>query len=89
MNKIWVINLDILEKFYDVIEKLEKDANQKLNSYEREMVFLEVMKIKNIKPAGQNELTKAEFINELVSKGKKILNVDKDGFTFIKKKEKS
>lgn len=88
MNKVWVINLDILEKFYEVIEKLEQDASQKLNSCEREIVFLEIMKLKDIKPAGQNELTKVEFIKELVDNGKKILNVDEDGFTFIKKKEK-
>ena len=88
MNKIWVINLDILEEFYEVVEKLEKDIEQTLNSHEREIAFLELMKIKDIKSAGQNELTKDEFIKELASKGKKILNVDKDGFTFIKKKEK-
>ena len=88
MNKIWVINLDILEEFYEVINKLEKDASEKLNSYEREMVFLEIMKIKDMKPAGQNELTKVELIKELADNGKKILNVDEHGFTFIKKKEK-
>ena len=88
MNKIWSINIDILEEFYKIIEKLEKDASQKLNLYEREIIFLEMMKLKDIKPAGQNELTKAEFIKELVSKGKKILSVDEHGFTFIKKKEK-
>ena len=85
MNKVWVLNLDIVKYFYNVVENLQKETRHKLNSHEREIVFLEVMKIKKIKPAGQNELTKAEFIKELVSKGKKILNVDKDGFTFIKK----
>ena len=59
----------------------------KLNSYEREIVFLEIMEIKGIKSAGQNELTKDEFIKELVSKGKKILSVDQNGFTFIKKEK--
>ncbi len=88
MNNIQYINIDILEEFYKIIEKLEKDASQKLNLYEREIIFLEMMKLKDIKPAGQNELTKAEFIKELVSKGKKILSVDEHGFTFIKKKEK-
>jgi len=88
MNKIWVINLEILEYFYETVEKLEKDFANTLNSCEREIVFLEIMKLKGIKPAGQNELTKTEFINELVSKGKKILNIDKNGMTFIKKKEK-
>ncbi len=88
MNKIWMINIDILEQFYKMVDKFEKDMNKELNRYEREIVFLEIMKIKNIKPAGQNELTKDEFIKELVSKGKKILNIDKNGFTFIKKKEK-
>ncbi len=85
MNKIWVLDLDILKCFYDVVEHLQKETSQKLNSYEREIVFLEIMKHKDIKPAGQNELSKAEFINELVKNGKKILNVDKNGFTFIKK----
>lgn len=85
MNKVWVLNLDTVKYFYNVVDNLQKEISHKLNSYEREIVFLEVMKIKKIKPAGQNELTKDEFIKELVSKGKKILNVDKDGFTFIKK----
>ncbi len=88
MNKIWMINIDILEQFYKMVDKLETDMNKELNRYEREIVFLEMMKLKDIKPAGQNELTKDEFIKELVSKGKKILNIDKNGFTFIKKKEK-
>lgn len=88
MNKVWVIDINILEEFHDIIKKLEKDIGGKLNRNDREIVFLEMMKIKGIKPAGQNELTKSEFISELVSKGKKILNIDKDGFTFIKKKEK-
>ena len=88
MNKIWVINFDILEQFEKMVDTLEKDMGQKMNPYEREIVFIEMMKIKNIKPAGQNELTKVEFIKELTSHGKKILNIDQDGFTFIKKKEK-
>ena len=71
-----------------MVDHLEKDLKQELNSYEREIVFLEMMKIKGIKPAGQNELTKVEFIKELLENGKKILNVDEHGFTFIKKKEK-
>lgn len=92
MNKVWVFNtkeeIDALDCVRDVIKHLQKETGQKLNSYEQEIVFLEVMKEKGIKPAGHNELTKAEFIKELVSKGKKILSVDQNGFTFIKKKEK-
>ncbi len=88
MNKLWVINLDILEEFYTIVDKVEKNIGQKLNSHEMEVVFLEVMKINNIKVAGRNELTKIELLKELADNGKKILNVDENGFTFIKKKEK-
>lgn len=88
MNKVWVLDLDTLECYENVLAEMRKEVGRTLNRFECEQIFEEVMKQRGIKPAGQNELTKAEFIKELVSKGKKILNVDKDGFTFIKKKEK-
>ncbi len=46
------------------------------------------MKSKGIKPSGHTELNKNELIKEIVSKGKSVLSVDKEGYKIIKKKEK-
>lgn len=86
MNKVWVLDLDTLEIFYEVTNEITKEVGRPLNINEREQIFLAVMKEKNIKPAGQNELTKTEFIKELTDNGKKILNIDEKGFTFIEKR---
>ena len=88
MNKVWVLDLNTLKCYENVLAEMTKKVGRTLNRFECEQIFLEVMKQKGIKPAGQNELTKVEFIKELADNGKKILNVDEHGFTFIKKKEK-
>jgi len=88
MNKVWVLDLDTLECYENILAEMLKKVGRTLNRFECEQIFEEVMKQRGIKPAGQNELTKVEFIKELADNGKKILNVDEDGFTFIKKKEK-
>ena len=87
MKSLWKINVEILQEFYELIEKLEKDLDKKLTDEEREIAFLELMKLWNIKPSGNTELTKEELINEIASKGKTILNIDKEGYKIIKPKE--
>ena len=52
------------------LAKITKEVDRILNRFECEQIFLEVMKQRGIKPAGQNELTKVEFIKELVDNGK-------------------
>lgn len=88
MNALWSINLDTLQEFHELIDTLEKDMKRELNDKEKEIVFLQLMKEKNIKPTGNTELNKEEFIKEYVSHGKTILNIDKDGMKIIKPKEK-
>ena len=88
MKALWSINLDILQEFYELVAKLEKDLERALTDKERELAFLELMKSKDIKPSGHTELNKEEFIKELVSKNKTILNIDSEGCKIIKRKEK-
>ena len=88
MRTFWSLDIKTVLLFYEMVEKIEKDLNKTLSGTEKEIVFLELMKSENIKPAGHTELNKNEFIKELVSKNKKILNIDKDGIQIIKKKEK-
>jgi hypothetical protein len=87
MNALWSINLETLEFFYEMLAEVEKDAKRELSTEEREIVFLQLMKSKGIKPSGNTELNKQELINELVSKGKNILSIDKEGYKITKKKE--
>lgn len=87
MNALWSINLETLEFFYEMLAEVEKDAKKELSTEEREIVFLQLMKSKGIKPSGNTELNKQELINELVSKGKNILSIDKEGYKITKKKE--
>lgn len=87
MKTFWSIDLETLQLFYETVERVEKDLNKTLSDAEKEIVFLQLMKAKNIKPAGHTELNKEEFIKELVLKNKKILNIDKNGIQIIKKKE--
>jgi len=87
MKALWSLNVEILEEYYALLEKLEAKFFRPLTYEEQEVAFLELMKHKNIKPIGHTELNKEEYINELVSKGKKILNIDEDGYKFYKPKD--
>ena len=87
MRSLWSIDIDTLQLFYELIAKLEKDMERALTGQERELAFLQLMKSKDIKPSGNTELNKEEFIRELVSKNKKILNIDKDGIQIITKEK--
>ena len=89
MKALWNINVDTLQEFYELIDILEKDMKRTLTGQERELAFLQLMKSKEIKPSGHTELNKEEFINELVSKNKKILNIDSDGIKIIKKNKEN
>lgn len=88
MNTLWKTDIKTLQLFFQIIGKIEEKHNKKLNRNEREVIFLQLMKEKDIKPSGHTELNKVEFIKELVSKNKKILNIDSEGYKIIQKKEK-
>lgn len=85
MNQIWNISID---DYLEVI-KLAK-ANGKVAGDSMQEEFFQVMKEKGNKPLGSCELTKEEYINEAVSKGKTILDMSNDEkgteFKIIKKK---
>ncbi len=86
MNQIWVTNAEVMSEYFELVGKFEEKINKVLNRDEREIFFMELMKLKNIKPSGNTELNKDEFINELLSKGNKILNIDENGCKIIKNK---
>ncbi len=87
MNSIWQTDLETLQIFFKIVEEIEQKYNRELNRTEREIVFFKLMKEKNIKAIGHTELNKTEFIKELTSKNKSILNIDSEGCHIIKKKE--
>lgn len=88
MKSLWKIDLDTLQCFHELIKHLEKEMKKTLTNQERELVFLQMMKEKDIKPSGNTELNREELIREITSKGKTILNIDKDGIKIIKSKDK-
>lgn len=88
MKTLWSLDINTLMEYYELISYLERENERQLTNEEREIAFLQFVKDKEIKPIGHTELTKEEYIKEIVSQGKKILNIDKDGIQIIKKKEK-
>lgn len=88
MNKIWQLDIDTAIEWYELLKKLQEDLKKELTQEEAELAFLAFMKHKNIKSIGATELNKMEFLKEVLSKGKSILNIDEKGYTFIKKKDK-
>ena len=87
MNQIWNLNLDIVLEWYELLNELQTSLQRELTIEQTEKLFLEFMNIKGIKPSGNTELTKDELIKEIASKGKSILNIDKDGYSIIERKE--
>lgn len=87
MNSLWKIDLEVLQEFYELVAKLEKDLKKELTPKERELAFFEFMESKGIKPSGHTELNKKELLKEIASKNKTILNIDEKGYTIIKPKE--
>ena len=87
MNQIWNLNLDIVLEWYELLNELQTSLQRELTIEQTEKLFLEFMNIKGIKPSGNTELTKDELIKEIVSKGKSILSIDKEGYKFIKPKD--
>jgi hypothetical protein len=87
MRSIWSLNIDTVLEWYELLNEVQTALNREFTSEETERLFLEFMKCKGIKPSGNTELNKTEFINELVSKGQSILNIDKEGYKIIKPKD--
>jgi len=87
MNTFWKTDADTMILFFKVVGEITEEMGRELTREEREIVFFQLMKSKGIKPSGNTELNKKEFIREIASKGNKILNIDSEGYTFIKPKE--
>jgi len=88
MNHLWKLDIDTAIEWFELLKEIQARMGKDLSREETEILFLEFMKIKNIKSSGATELNKDEFIKEYVSHGKKILSIDKDGIKIIKPKEK-
>ena len=87
MRYLWQPSIEVLELFFKLCLELAKELGRELTAEERELVFLHLMKQENIKPLGATELNNEELWGQLVKDGKTILNIDKDGYKIIKKKE--
>jgi hypothetical protein len=71
VNAIYSITIDEYLEIIEIAKKLNRKPGESI-----EDVFLAYMKIKGQKPIGNTELTKEEMLNEMVSKGNKILDVE-------------
>ncbi len=87
MKYLWHLTADQTILFYELLEKVEANMKRELTGQEKELVFLKLMESEGIKTSGGTELNNEELIKEITSKGKSILNIDKNGFMFIKKKK--
>jgi hypothetical protein len=87
MRYLWQPSIEILEIFFKACLEISKELNRELTPEERETIFLYLMEKEGIKPLTATELTNEELWGQLVKDGKTILNVDKDGYKIIKKKE--
>jgi hypothetical protein len=75
MNNIWQISID---DYLKIVEIAKTNGKKTGDSMEAEIV--EYMRVNNRQPINRTELTKDEFIKELTSHNKNILdiNFDKD-----------
>lgn len=87
MKHLWNLDLDTALEWYKLLNDIEKDLKKELTKEQTEIVFLEYMKLKNIKSSGATELTQEELIKEYISHGKKVLKIDGEGHTIFKPKE--
>ena len=88
MRKLWTLNIDTVLEWYELLKEIQEDLKKELSREQTEVLFLEFMRLKNIKPSGKTELNKEELIKQIVSSGKSILNIDKEGIKIIKPKDK-
>ena len=85
---MWLTDLNTICEYFDMIEQISEDFKRELTVDEKEYVFLQFAKAKDIKSLGNTELSKIEIIKDALSKNhKSILNIDEEGYTFIKKKK--
>ncbi len=88
MKQMWLSDLKTVCEYFDMIEQISEDFKRELTIDEKEYVFSEFAKAKNIKSLGNTELSKIEIIKDALSKNhENILNIDEEGYTFIKKKK--
>lgn len=87
MNSIWALTID---DYIAIVERAQAGGCKPGESMEK--WFIEYMNEKNIKPVGQTELTKEEFISEQISHDKTLLNMEtkegKTNFTIYKPEDK-
>jgi hypothetical protein len=73
MNSLWSITIDDYLNVVEICQKLGRKAGDSM-----EDVFLAYMQEKGKRPFGNTELTKEEFIADLVQRKGNILNIETD-----------
>lgn len=71
MNKLYNISVDEYLEIIEIAKEIGKKPGDNISD-----VFNAYVELKNIKPIGSTELTKKELIEEYLSHGKKILEID-------------
>jgi len=73
MNSLWRMTLN---DYFEILKMAQANGKKPGESMQDE--FDEYAKSKNLKPFTNTELNKDEILSEIVSKDKKILNIETD-----------
>ena len=73
MNSLFNITID---DYLEVVKMAQANGKRPGDSMQEE--FTEYARLKGLKPYANTELSKDEIISEIVSKDKKILNIETD-----------
>ncbi|MEK6880629.1 MAG: hypothetical protein AABY22_13515 [Nanoarchaeota archaeon] len=86
MNHIWSLSID---DYLEIVRRAKEGGVLPGESIEKYLI--EYMKEKEIQPIGATELTKEEYIEEVISHDKKILSIEtnNDGKSEIKIHQKN
>jgi len=82
MNQLWSLTIDEYLEICELAKEHGVKPGESIEPY-----FMAYMQFNDKKPIGATELNKDEYVKELISKGKTILNIDKEGTKFYKPKE--
>ena len=87
MNKLWQIDIDILEQYYKIKTEVEKDYGRKLTKEECDFLFNTIMEKLDVKSLGNTEMSQEEIIKDALDKGyESVLHIDKNSqYSLIKK----
>lgn len=84
MNSLWSLTIDEYLEICDIARENGVQPGESMEPY-----IMAYMQFKNKKPIGHTELTKEEYIKEIISKGKTVLKFEDNELKIIKKEDKN